>query len=174
MGCSYSNVKSYPSSWAELPKMSSNCAEVSGVYGEAKPSESGNAVPGKWAFDFLPPDKLREGDKSVRSRNISITFANDRSLQISYLIDGQEVRKKIIVPHECSCNADGFRIELRNHYGEVYSDMPSVGKYKVVATLWRDKNYLYVKTTGRLYGLILYLIPSWGKNEDWYRFPVQN
>jgi len=173
MGCSYSHVKSYPASWAELPKISSDCAEVSGVYGEAEPSESGNAVPSMWAFDFLPPDKLRVGDKSVRSRNISIKFANDRSLQISYLIDGQEVRNKIIMPSKYNCNADGFRIELRNHFGTVFDMFPNVGRDKWVVTLWRDNNYLYVKTTSHAFALIFYIFPEWGKNEHWYRFPVR-
>jgi hypothetical protein len=172
-GCSYNLVESYPN-WAELPKMSSDCAEVSGIYGEANPSESGNAVPGMWAFDFLPPDNLRVGDNSVRSRNISIKFASDRSLQISYLVDGQEVRKKIIMQSKCSCNTDGFRIELRNHYGTVFDKIPNVGKQKVVATLWRDNNYLYVKTTWHVFALDFYIVPHWGKNENWYRFPVRS
>lgn len=172
-GCSFSDVHRYPHSWSPLPTLSNSCSEIFGQYQEADPLESGNPVPSLWAFRLNMLDSMRADDKTVKSRVIWITQEKDASIKISYLIDGKQISDRQIAPGGYICKPDGLQLTYRDDYGYLYWDLPSYGKIRVVATLWRDHQYLYVKLTSKVSGVMLYVVPSWGTNEDWYRFPTQ-
>ena len=171
-GCSHNIVKSYPQGWNTRPAMSANCSEVFGYYKEANPKESGNNVPSFWALSLNKGwHQLRIEDPSVLPRQMRISYDN-QDIDISYFINELPVFKKTILVADYSCSKDGLRITLYKRYGAVYDIFPNYGSIVITATLLRDNEYLYVKTTSKSSSLMFYLFPSWGTNESWYRFPV--
>ncbi|MDD4965125.1 MAG: hypothetical protein PHI11_14530 [Gallionella sp.] len=156
--------------------MSANCSEVFGYYDEADPKESGNPVPSSNAFALVPYGRynpLRTNDKTVRTRQIRIAYDNEKNVNISYFINGLMVLNKFIPLKDSSCDQNGLHLTLRREYGTMHDKIPNYGTSVNVATLWRDDQYLYVKTTLKSAGLTMYVIPYWGTNEHWYRFPVR-
>jgi hypothetical protein len=165
-------VQSYPHGWNTLPAMSANCSEVFGYYKEANPKESGNNVPSFLALGLNKGwHQLRMEDQSVLPRQIRISYHNE-DIDISYFIDELLVFKRTILAADYSCSKDGLRITLENREGAIYDKVPNYGSTETIATLSRDNEYLYVKTTRKDSSLMFYSVPSWGTNEHWYRFPV--
>lgn len=172
-GCSSNRIQSPPPDWNDLPILSGDCSEVFGNYGEAYSRESGNPVPSIWAFGFYNTlDKVRAGDETVKSRRVLIALGTENEIVISYFVDEKLITSRIAYKADYSCSPNGLDLIIRNEYGTVYDKLPNYGNIEEVATLWRDQQYLYVRRILKYRALTLYSIPSWGKNEAWYRFPV--
>jgi len=136
-------------------------------------SKSGGTLDAAWLlFGFFKV--ARHADKSVKSRGFSLAFSPERTLVITYFIEGNEVARKKIFPSEYKCEDGLLRFIAYSRSGDqVFDKIPNRGTSTHFAELLRKGNVLYVKFTDTTEAMVYGVVPSSHTNVTWPKFPVQ-
>jgi hypothetical protein len=179
--CGATTNNEYPNGWPPQVGMSSDCREVQGNY--VDPNLFGyvldkhGVVIGRtgqipaWDAFGLDPSLVRENEKNVKNRTVSISF-NGKSLVLSYSIKGSLILSKPVPDTQWSCGADGLKLTTISNPNAGFDKLPGHIARVRTSTLYRVGNQLIVKIADSSKGNLLYVLPWHDSSILWFRFEV--